>query len=59
MGKGDRKSKRGKISLGTYGNSRKRKAAKAGMRRSDEKVVAESVETPVKRKKTPRKKTEA
>ncbi|RZW54240.1 MAG: 30S ribosomal protein THX, partial [Flavobacteriaceae bacterium] len=29
MGKGDRKSKRGKISLGTFGVRRRRKKAKA------------------------------
>ena len=29
MGKGDVKSKKGKISKGSYGNSRKRKAAKS------------------------------
>lgn len=27
MGKGDKKSKRGKISMGTFGNSRKHKSA--------------------------------
>lgn len=30
MGKGDKRSKRGKIHIGTFGRSRKRKAKKAG-----------------------------
>ncbi len=29
MGKGDRRSKRGKIRLGSYGNTRRRKKAKS------------------------------
>jgi 30S ribosomal protein S31 len=29
MGKGDKKSRRGKITMGSYGNSRKRNKAKA------------------------------
>jgi ribosomal small subunit protein bTHX len=28
MGKGDKKSKKGKISMGSYGNSRKKRTAK-------------------------------
>lgn len=62
MGKGDKKSKRGKIWLGTYGNSRKRKT-KAPSKPVVEKVVSEEVASPetktVKRKKTTRKKAEA
>lgn len=34
MGKGDKKSKKGKISMGSYGNSRKRKARKDKLKRS-------------------------
>ncbi len=33
MGKGDRRSKRGKIYRGTYGNTRSRKKAKARKKR--------------------------
>jgi 30S ribosomal protein S31 len=40
MGKGDIKSKKGKLSNGTFGNSRKRK--------SDKKVEASKPEAPVK-----------
>jgi 30S ribosomal protein S31 len=31
MGKGDKKSKRGKINIGSYGNTRKRKTPKKAM----------------------------
>ncbi len=34
MGKGDKKSKRGKLAIGTYGNSRSRKAIKARLKRT-------------------------
>ena len=33
MGKGDRKSRKGKLWLGSYGNSRKRSAIKSRLRR--------------------------
>jgi len=42
MGKGDKKSKKGKISMGSYGNSRKRK---------DNVVAAPKKETATKAKK--------
>lgn len=41
MGKGDKKSKRGKIALGTYGNSRKKKTIKARLKRSASKKKVE------------------
>lgn len=61
MGRGDKKSKKGKIAIGSFGNSRKRNAIKAKLRRSAPKKVAElaSSEAPAKAKKTPRKKSEA
>lgn len=61
MGKGDKKSKRGKIWLGSYGNSRRRKAVKrnpvsAGQGAAE--VVTESVEVKAKAKRTTKKKEE-
>lgn len=60
MGKGDKKSKRGKIWLGSYGVSRNRKAIKARLKRSDapkEAVVpVAAVEEKPKAKRAPRKK---
>ncbi|MFM7430790.1 MAG: 30S ribosomal protein THX [Flammeovirgaceae bacterium] len=42
MGKGDKKSKKGKISIGSYGNSRRKKQIKERLKRSasKKKVVA-------------------
>lgn len=42
MGKGDKKSKKGKISIGSYGNSRRKKQIKERLKRSAsrKKVVA-------------------
>jgi ribosomal small subunit protein bTHX len=34
MGRGDKKSKKGKITKGSYGNSRRKKAIKAKLRRT-------------------------
>lgn len=36
MGKGDKKSKKGKRFMGSYGNSRKRSAIKARLKRSSD-----------------------
>ena len=60
MGKGDKKSKKGKIAIGSYGNSRKRNAIKAKLRRSATKKTAETAgaETPAKTKRTAKKKGE-
>jgi 30S ribosomal protein S31 len=50
MGKGDKKSKRGKITIGSYGVRRKRKTSRAIVRRKPQ-VIAEVVaEKPAARK---------
>jgi ribosomal small subunit protein bTHX len=62
MGKGDKKSRKGKIAIGSFGNSRRRNAIKAKRKRTaSRKSTAEpaSAEAPVKAKKVARKKTEA
>ncbi len=62
MGRGDRKSKKGKIWNGSYGVSRKRKTIKAKLKRA---TVAKPVVAPVvveekpKAKRAPRKKEPA
>jgi ribosomal small subunit protein bTHX len=43
MGKGDKKTKKGKIWRDSYGNSRKKKAIKAKLRRTVSKKVAPAV----------------
>jgi 30S ribosomal protein S31 len=67
MGKGDRKSKKGKLWLGSYGNSRKRSTIKSRLRRRlspDKPVVAAAepvevvVEAKPKVKRTVKKKAE-
>jgi ribosomal small subunit protein bTHX len=57
MGKGDKKSKKGKISKGSYGNSRKRKAIKAKLKRSMSRKPSTTEATQQKR--TNKKKAEA
>jgi 30S ribosomal protein S31 len=67
MGKGDKKSKKGKLWQGSYGNSRKRSAIKSRLkRRLSPKPVVAAVEQPVevvevkpKVKRTTKKKAEA
>lgn len=61
MGKGDKKTKKGKIAIGSYGNSRKRGANTTKVTQTQSKKTAESAESdaPAKPKKTPRKKSEA
>ena len=62
MGKGDKKTKKGKIAIGSFGNSRKRNAIKAKLKRSaSKKVEAEpaTAETPAKARRVARKKSEA
>ena len=61
MGKGDKKSKKGKIAKGSYGNSRKKNTIKARLKRkaSTPKKPAGSPASGTKAKKTTRKKTEA
>ena len=62
MGKGDKKSKKGKQWKKSYGNSRRRKAIKARLKRSTSKKIDKlsSVETTAPRtKRTSKRKTEA
>ena len=65
MGRGDRKSKKGKVWNGSYGVSRKRKAIKARLKRVTSAkpiavaVVAAVVEEKPKAKRAPRKKEAA
>ena len=47
MGKGDRKSKKGKIWRDSYGNSRRKKALKAKLKRTTSKKAAAAVESDV------------
>ena len=63
MGRGDKKTKKGKIWRDSYGNSRKRRALKAKLKRSASKKVAPAaasseVAAP-KPKRTTKKKTDA
>ena len=63
MGKGDKKTKKGKIWRDSYGNSRKKRSIKAKLRRSASKktapaVVASETSAP-KPKRTAKKKTDA
>ncbi|MFN4121723.1 MAG: 30S ribosomal protein THX [Flavobacteriales bacterium] len=53
MGKGDKKSKRGKITIGSYGVRRKRKTSKPRVRKV-ELVVAEVAEKPSAKKVSPK-----
>jgi 30S ribosomal protein S31 len=63
MGKGDRRSRKGKIWAGSYGNSRKRKKSKAAyvpkVKKAAPKAAAEAVEAEPKAKKAPAKKAAA
>ena len=45
MGKGDRKSKKGKIWRDSYGNSRRKKALKAKLKRTTSKKAVVAVES--------------
>ena len=57
MGKGDKKSRKGKIWKGSYGNSRKRKANKTGAAPvAKVKVETEAAKPKPKAKKAPKKK---
>lgn len=60
MGRGDKKSKKGKITIGSYGNSRKRNAIKAKLKRNASKKAAEpaGTEAPAKPRRTIKKKAE-
>jgi 30S ribosomal protein S31 len=61
MGKGDKKSKKGKIWKDSYGNSRRKKALKAKLKRtvSHKAAAAVSTEEAAKPKRTTKKKTDA
>lgn len=63
MGKGDKKSKKGKIWRDSYGNSRRRKALKAKLKRTASKKVtpptASSEAAAPKPKRTTKKKADA
>lgn len=61
MGKGDKKTKKGKIAIGSFGNSRKRNAIRAKAQRAMAKKTEEpaSADAPVKPKRTAKKKSEA
>ena len=61
MGKGDKKTKKGKIAIGSFGNSRKRNGIKAKLKRSASKKTADTAgvgDTSAKPKRAARKKTE-
>lgn len=62
MGRGDKKTKKGKIALGSYGNSRRRNAIKAKLKRSASRKVTEPAaaagDAPAKTRRTVRKKSE-
>jgi ribosomal small subunit protein bTHX len=61
MGKGDKKSKKGKRWKGSYGVSRNKTSIKTKLKRAASKktTTAAPAETPVKAKRTVKKKTEA
>ncbi len=59
MGKGDKKSKRGKIRLGSYGNSRRRKKKRAVVAAQTPAQTGEAEESASKPRRTARKKTES
>lgn len=62
MGKGDKKSKKGKIAIGSYGNSRRRNALKAKLKRAASRKrvdTAATEETAAKPRRTIKKKSEA
>lgn len=60
MGKGDKKSKKGKIAKGSYGNARKRIGIKAKLKRNASKKAEEpaGAEAPAKPKRAVKKKSE-
>lgn len=58
MGKGDKKSAKGKRTIGSFGNSRNRKAIKARLKRVASVKVGAKPAAEAKPKKTTRKKAE-
>ena len=62
MGRGDKKTKKGKIAIGSFGNSRKRKAIKVRLQKANAPRKQEepvSAEVAVKPKRASKKKSEA
>jgi 30S ribosomal protein S31 len=59
MGRGDKKSKKGKIAKGSYGNSRNKKALKARLKASASRKPAAAATEESKPKRTNKKKAEA
>ena len=62
MGRGDKKSKKGKLKMGSYGNSRRRSAIKLRLKRHNSPksaVAVEVVEVKPKVKRAPKKKEAA
>ncbi len=60
MGRGDKKTKKGKISIGSFGNSRRRKSAKKKVVASEKtEVIVGSVDVKPKVKRIPKKKEAA
>jgi ribosomal small subunit protein bTHX len=59
MGRGDKKSKKGKITKGSYGIARNRKGIKAKLKRTASKKSATPAEGATKQKRTIKKKAEA
>jgi ribosomal small subunit protein bTHX len=56
MGRGDKKSKKGKIAKGSYGNSRRRNSIKAKTKRATVKKPTAVADAPAKAKRTNTKK---
>ncbi len=60
MGKGDKKSKKGKIAIGSYGNSRRKNVIKGKLKRAASRkpaeVAAGEAEVPAKPRRTVKKK---
>jgi ribosomal small subunit protein bTHX len=60
MGRGDKKTKKGKITKGSYGNSRRKNAIKAKLKRNASRKPAEATaDSGTKQKRTNKKKAEA
>jgi ribosomal small subunit protein bTHX len=58
MGRGDKKSAKGKRTIGSFGNARSRKAIKTKLKRTASKKSTATIATEAKPKKTARKKAE-
>lgn len=59
MGRGDKKSKKGKRTMGSFGVSRSKKTIKARLKRASSKKKTGAADAAPKAKKAARKKTEA